>query len=161
MTPVEIFFVCLILGLLLICAEIFVPGGILGAFGALALVGAIVFGFVAFGELGYPIALAIVVGTGLVIATWVKYFPRSPLGRSMIVTEDIGGDADATEPGLEDLVGQAGEAISDLRPGGFARLAGRRVDVVTQGGMISKGARVRVVEVEGNRVVVAEVSQQT
>lgn len=158
MTPVEMFFICLILGLLLLCAEIFVPGGILGAFGALALVGAIIFGFVAFKEYGYLIALGIVLGTGGVIAAWVKYFPKSRLGRSMIVTEDIGGDVEATEPGLDELAGKEGEALSDLRPGGFARLDGRRVDVVTQGGMISKGARVRVVEVEGNRVVVAEVT---
>ena len=37
---------------------------------------------------------------------------------------------------------------------GTVDLDGERVDVVTEGEFIDRGARVRVVEVEGNRVVV-------
>ena len=56
-----------------------------------------------------------------------------------------------------DLVGREGEAVSDLRPAGFARIAGRRVDVVSRGESIEAGATVRVLEVSGNRVVVMQV----
>ncbi len=39
----------------------------------------------------------------------------------------------------------------------FAEIEGRRVDVVTRGEMISAGSTVRVLDVESNRVVVAEI----
>ena len=44
-----------------------------------------------------------------------------------------------------------------LRPAGFAEIGGRRVDVVTRGENIESGAAVKVLEVEGNRVVVCKV----
>jgi membrane-bound serine protease (ClpP class) len=62
----------------------------------------------------------------------------------------------ATQDGLKDLLGVAGLAQTDLRPGGFALLNGHRVDVITQGRMIGKGERVTVVSVESNRVVVKQ-----
>jgi len=64
-------------------------------------------------------------------------------------------EADATETGLSGLLHKEGTAASDLRPAGVAEIEGQRVDVVTQGEMIAEGDRVRVTEVEGNRVVVA------
>jgi membrane-bound serine protease (ClpP class) len=153
MESTQVFFMLLAAGLLLFGAEVFVPGGILGFIGAVALVAACVAGFYAFPGYGVLVTLGIVALAGLVLALWIKYFPRSPLGRKMTVERNL-SDAKATEDGLDALVGKTGEALSDLRPGGFVRIDGRRVDVVTQGGMIEPGARVVVVEVQGNRVVV-------
>lgn len=150
---IQAFVMLLAAGLILVGAEVFVPGGILGLIGGLALVGAGVAGFYAFPGYGVPVALGIVALAGVALSVWIKYFPRSPLGRRMTVERNL-HDAKATEDGLDALVGKTGEAISELRPGGFARIDGRRVDVVTQGGMIEQGARVVVCEVHGNRVVV-------
>jgi membrane-bound serine protease (ClpP class) len=55
-------------------------------------------------------------------------------------------------------MGQIGEATSALRPSGSAILDGRPVQVVSTGELISRGARIKVVEVTGNRIVVEEVS---
>jgi membrane-bound ClpP family serine protease len=44
-----------------------------------------------------------------------------------------------------------------LRPSGTASINGRRVDVVTEGGLIERGTAVKVVAVEGARIVVREV----
>ena len=55
------------------------------------------------------------------------------------------------------LVGAEGLAESMLRPSGIARLNDRRHDVVTRGEMIEKGARIKVIEVSGNRIVVKKV----
>jgi membrane-bound serine protease (ClpP class) len=46
-----------------------------------------------------------------------------------------------------------------LRPAGHATIDGRRVDVVSRGEMIAEGVPVVVVEVEGNRVVVARAAE--
>jgi membrane-bound serine protease (ClpP class) len=159
-TSMEFFWILLLGGLMLLGAEVFVPGGILGAFGMLALVGACAVGFLAFPGYGPPVAVGIVVLAGLALVVWIRMFPRSGLGRRMTVSRDL-RDAKATADGLGGLVGAEGQAVSDLRPSGFALIGGRRLDVITQGGMISKGTAVRVVLVEGNRVVVRAAGSPT
>jgi len=59
--------------------------------------------------------------------------------------------SDVTQQGLE---GKEGVAHSTLRPAGTALIDGVRVDVVTRGEMIEAKTRIRVIAVEGNRVVV-------
>ena len=54
-------------------------------------------------------------------------------------------------------VGQLGVAQSALRPGGKARFGNRYADVVADGAFITKGTRVKIVYISGNRVVVNEV----
>jgi membrane-bound serine protease (ClpP class) len=56
-----------------------------------------------------------------------------------------------------DLLGIEGEALTTLRPSGTAVIAEERVDVVTEGSYINQGKRVKVVKVEGSRIVVREV----
>ncbi len=160
MSPTEIYFILVITGLLLIGAEVFVPGGILGTLGGLALLVAIVIGFLEFGTVkgGYS-AMAIILMVGVAIFLWIKLFPKTGIGKRMTVSTDL-SDSKATEFGITLLVGKEGEAASDLRPAGFATIEGKRVDVVTQGEMISRGTRVKVVAVEANHVVVAVVEDE-
>jgi membrane-bound serine protease (ClpP class) len=157
---IEHYFIFLLIsGLLLIGAEVFVPGGILGIAGGMALLGAIVTGFIAFPEYGMLIAVGIIFLAGVAVVIWIKVFPKTPLGKAMTVSADM-SEAVATEDGLDELLGKHGMTSSELRPAGFALIDGRRVDVITLGEMISSGKSVIVVEVEGNRVVVAESDHQ-
>ena len=54
------------------------------------------------------------------------------------------------------MLHQTGTAFTQLRPCGTALINGRRVDVVTEGSLIEKGTPVKVVALEGMRVVVRE-----
>jgi membrane-bound serine protease (ClpP class) len=56
--------------------------------------------------------------------------------------------------GLDALLSREGTALTPLRPSGTAVIDGKRVDVVTEGEMIDKDKPVRVIKVEGGRVVV-------
>jgi len=152
---VELFFILLITGLVLIGAEIFVPGGILGIAGALALLGAVGIGFFVFPQHGGWVALGVLFLAGLAIYLWARFFPGSVLGKRMTVLGDL-HESKGTDARLKDLVGKDGTALSGLRPSGFAEIDGRRVDVITRGEMLDKGARLRVIQVESNRVVVTE-----
>jgi membrane-bound ClpP family serine protease len=160
MSPTEIYIILVIAGLMLIGAEIFMPGGILGTLGGIALVIAIVIGFREFGPVkgGYS-ALAIVLMIGVAMLLWIKVFPKTGIGRSMTASKNL-ADSKATEFGIELLVGKAGIAASDLRPAGFATIEDKRVDVVTQGEMIQRGSHVKVVAVESNHVIVATVEDE-
>lgn len=52
------------------------------------------------------------------------------------------------------LAGKEGIALSPLRPVGTALIEGNRVDVVTEGDFIEKDTPIRVIGVEGTRVIV-------
>jgi membrane-bound serine protease (ClpP class) len=58
------------------------------------------------------------------------------------------------------LVGMEGIALSDLRPGGIARINDQRVDVVTQGDYIRAGEPIKVVSDERYRRVVIRLNHE-
>jgi membrane-bound serine protease (ClpP class) len=58
---------------------------------------------------------------------------------------------------LEDLISTEGIAITTLRPSGTAKINGDKVDVVSEGEMIAKNTKIKVVDVKGNRIVVKPV----
>lgn len=152
----EWFLMLLVAGLILIGAELFVPGAVMGILGACALAAALIVAFVTQGPVfgGYA-ALGIIVLLGISLFVWVRVFPKTRVGQSLTLAAD-GRAFKSADAGLRSLVGKRGEALSQLRPAGNACLEGRTYDVVTEGGMIEKGRPVQVVKVEGNRVVVRE-----
>jgi membrane-bound serine protease (ClpP class) len=151
---VQLFIILLLAGLFLVGAEIFVPGGILGVIGVVAVLGAVIAGFGAFGPIvGTYIAFGIVVLLGAALVVWIRVFPSTPFGRGMTVGADL-KTSKGTQDGLAALVGMRGTADSTLRPSGFAILDGKRIDVITEGELIDKETPVVVARVEGNRVVV-------
>ena len=154
--PAQLFFILLVSGLILIGAEIYVPGGIVGALGGLTLAGAVVTGFVAFPGYGMYTAGGVVLLAVIALVLWLKVFPHTKMGQKLTVSQDL-SDSKAGNPSLAELLGKKGVAASELRPAGFAVIDGRRTDVVTRGEMISKGEKVEVVQVAGNRIVVAKV----
>ena len=58
---------------------------------------------------------------------------------------------------LKVLVGHDGVALTQLRPSGVARFGDKKVDVVSEGEVIDRDSRIRVIEVKSNRVVVRAV----
>ncbi len=96
----------------------------------------------------------------LILSTYRMVFTSSsPLYGRFVLTaaEKRERGFESSESGISDLVGARGEALTKLRPAGKARLGGRPVDVVSLGEYIDRGEEVRVVAVDGNRVVVRKV----
>ncbi|MEM8931500.1 MAG: NfeD family protein [Acidobacteriota bacterium] len=147
----------LALGYVLFAVEIIVPGGIIGSLGLMS----VLYGcYLAF-DLGAAWGVGSIVGSMLVFAVGLKIFFRSRLGRGMAVVSDDGaGDAaewTSVPDDWRELVGAEGVATTDLRPAGLATIGGERVDVVSDNVFIDAGSPVRVVEVEGRRIVVEAV----
>ena len=84
--------------------------------------------------------------------------PAGPYRRA--VATAVRGDGAAADvrpralPEAPSLLGATGVALSDLRPGGFARIRDARVDVITRGEYIPAGEPIEVVADEGYRRVV-------
>lgn len=157
----EIYIACLVLGFILLGAEIYVPGGILGTLGGLALLGAIIVGFRVeqFGTQGGIISAFIILTTVIAgLFFWIKYFPDTPVGR-MLSLADSEADYKADDAGNRELLGAEGVAGNNLRPSGIAAINERRIDVIADGSWIEKGARLKVIDVSGNRVVVRKLEE--
>jgi membrane-bound serine protease (ClpP class) len=81
---------------------------------------------------------------------WLKFFPESRIAKKFISHGAV-GELGVDKP---ELLNQTGEALTQLRPSGTAKINGQRVDVVAESGLIERGAAVKVVTVEGSRIVV-------
>ena len=57
---------------------------------------------------------------------------------------------------LKHLIGIEGKALTDLRPAGTAILNNERIDVVTEGDYVSHDSEIKVIKVEGSKIVVAK-----
>ncbi len=156
MNSTHLFFLTLATGSLLFGAEVFVPGGILGIIGGIALITAAISGFYAFPDYGTYIAVAIALIAVSSIMLWIRIWPHTPYGKRMLVNNNLEG-AKASQDGLDALLGCTGVTDTPLRPGGFAVIGDERVDVITSGEMINDDTPIRVIRVEGNRVIVEQV----
>lgn len=143
-----------VVGLLLLVAEVvFVSFGVIATAAAIALLSAI---FVAFQQsvaFGATMVVVEAVASPVVLTLAFKMLPKTRFGKAMILAgpQAVGT---AEDPALRALVGKHGVTVSALRPAGFARIDGARVDVVTRGEMLDADCPVVVLDVAGNRVVV-------
>jgi membrane-bound serine protease (ClpP class) len=142
-------------GVIFLALEIFViPGvGLAGALGTILLLAGTVGAFVEFGPAGgiltSLVAVSAVSGALYVVA-------RTRVGKALV--HQSAQEAGSSVPSYVDLVDRRGRALTPLRPSGIVRIGDAEIDVVTQGEYVDAGQEVRVIEVEGGRVVVREVS---
>ena len=149
--------VLLILGIILIILEFFVPGGIIGLLGFGAILGSLFMSGYDFGHMLISIAIALVVA---IVAAVILY--RSIGMEKGIFRHIILRDRTTTELGYVssvnrlELIGLVGKTVTPLRPSGTAIFENERLDVVSEGGFVEIDKEVKIVKVEGMRVVVRE-----
>jgi membrane-bound serine protease (ClpP class) len=160
------------LGALLVAAELFLfPGtAVLALVGTALMLGALLFAMIdrfpgdpwipSVEQLLRPavnLGIALILSV-IVIALLARFFPSLPLFRRLVLAStESAGPALEVKPtsGLAVHPGMTGVARSILRPAGKAEIDGMLVDVVTEGEFLEAGASVRVLAVEGSRVVVS------
>ena len=134
--------------------ETLFPGMITGIIGFLCLVVAVILGYQEFGlRTGNLVLGGVVIGLALGVLGWLTFFPESRFARRFI-SKSATGELGVAKPALLHCTGVA---ITQLRPSGAAVFNGKRVDVITEGELIDRGVSVKVIEIEGARVVVREV----
>ncbi|MDD5327467.1 MAG: NfeD family protein [Phycisphaerae bacterium] len=177
---VAIFFV----GVILLMVEIFVlPGfGVVGFLGIILILAGL-FGMLVKnppGKVPWPESqldwrlfndgvLGLVFGVvGFAVLAWIltKYLPKLEFLSGLILVPagaQQGGavKVSMTAPPDEKIagvnVGDIGEVVSTLRPAGKAKFTYAIVDVVAEAEFLDKGAKVEIIEIHGNRVVVRAV----
>jgi membrane-bound serine protease (ClpP class) len=147
-----------IIGILLLVSEFFIPSfGILGIIGVVSLISGVVLAAYDTENALYSLGGAFIVAT-VIVVIFVKYFKHRGIWNKFILRESqhreqgyVPTDSKAY------LLHLTGESITPLRPAGTVWLNGERIDVVTEGDFIGAGKPIKVVKVEGTRVLVQEI----
>ena len=100
-------------------------------------------------------------GAGLCILALRRVLPHTAVYQQL-VSQTASGVAcvAAQEQKRAVLAGAVGVAISNLRPGGKAQFGDDILDVITQGDLISKGQKVRIVGSSGTEEIVEPVANE-
>ena len=151
-------------GVVLLALEVFVvPGfGVVGLLGIAGLLAGLVMSLIGDGSTSVFVAGALtrVVGAAvlalLLSLLLLRYLPRLPFGRSLVLDTQLEASGGyASPPELENRwLGRIGRTLTPLRPAGIVEIDGERLDVVSTGDAVDAGHRVKVIRVDGNRIVV-------
>ncbi len=154
----------LVFALILLFAEVFIPsGGLIGVIAAFCLVYSVWLAFRQSQSLGLGFLAADVVLLPAVLALAMYLWPKTPLAKRVFLKppgpEEI--EVSHSPHRLDHLVGQIGRALTPLRPSGMVDFDGRKLDGVSEDGLIAPGTLVQAVRVRSGRLVVRTAPEQS
>ena len=150
--------IMMLVGVVLLVVEMYVPG-----FGAPGISGIIllVLGFVLLKPpLAEGLILFAILAAILCVALSICLYSASKgrLSKSKLVLNDVAVSASAAENNdLNYFIGREGVTHTALRPAGIGEFDGVKLNVVSEGEFIGNGVKIRVLAVEGNRILVQEI----
>lgn len=155
-------------GVILLLLEIFViPGfGIAGISGIVLIFASIFLSLIGSEPFitSETISTAILQLTFALIAAIVlvfllaKFLPKTSAFNRLVLSESEKTDAGFVSfPSDTSLIGKTGKALTVLRPAGIAEIEGKKYDVMADNEYIEPGKPIKVIRVEGIKVVVQEV----
>lgn len=155
--------ILVLLGLALLLLEAFIPSyGVLGTCSILTVIAGIALTFYADPTYGAILLAASIVAVPVAIAMLIKWWPKTPIGRRVLLDTPMGDEVLPDTPlrrSLRELIGKTGKAKCVMLPSGAVSIEGRTIDAVSEGLAIEAGQWVRVIEVRGNRVVVRAIDE--
>ena len=145
--------------------EVFFPSaGVLGFLSVIALVGAVIMGFMQGPGTGLAILAVAAVGLPTIIVLAFRWWPQTKMGKLVLLAAPKAEDVLPDDPDrrhLKGLIGHVGRTKCAMFPGGVIAIDGRTVEAVSEGMAIEAGQPVRVIKVQANRVVVRPVKEET
>jgi membrane-bound serine protease (ClpP class) len=157
-------------GIILLLLEIFViPGfGVTGILGIICIIASLFLALIGGGNLPFVdtnqisvaiIQLASALAAALVLLIFLaRFLPQSTIFNRLVLSHEENSDKGfvSSKP-LSELIGKEGKALTTLRPAGMADFHGDKIDVVADGDYVQQGSRLKVLRVEGSKVVVREI----
>ena len=154
--------ICFIIGVVLMVLEAFMPGfGIAGISGIVVEIIAVTLTWLSHGPVA---ALGMLLVILSVIAIAISMSLRSATNGRLSKSRIILRETESNEAGyrsaedMEVFLGREGKATTVLRPTGIAEFDGVRLNVVSEGEFIPSGTTVRIVRIEGSRILVRPVT---
>lgn len=154
---------CMVLGMALVAVEIFTPGfGVPGALGLIFLALCIILQAKTLIE-ALIIAGVMIILIAVLFFIAVRSVATGRLSRSRIILNQRASRQEgySAVEDVQDMVGKQGVCITPLRPAGTVEIDGRRLDVVSDLEFINAGEAIVVSAVEGRRIVVRRVGEES
>lgn len=151
--------VLFIIGLILLSAEIFMPGfGVAGISGIILLIAGIILTARTPFE-AFIMVLILILLITLVLIIILRSAKNGKLSKKLILRLSMKKEEGFISAGDNTmLIGKEGVALSQLRPSGIGEFEGLRFDVVSEGQYIESGTKISVVHTEGRRIVVKPIN---
>jgi membrane-bound serine protease (ClpP class) len=167
------------IGLALVIVELFVYPGtvVIGLTGATLILVAVVMAMVdlypattpgvlpampSIDKFALPFENLIIATLGGGVAIWLAslLLPKTPMYRAVVSHSASGMQTEVTiDAQQKSRKGQIGVATSALRPGGKAQFGEEILDVISQGEMLDKGTKVRIIGSSGTESIVEAVKE--
>ena len=153
--------ICFLLGIGFLILEAFMPGfGAPGLVGIVLEVVTLVLTWNAHGPMAtLGLLLIILAALAIAVSTSLRSLSKGKLGKSKLVLNETESN-EAGYRSAEDMqvfVGREGTTSTVLRPTGIADFDGVRMNVSSEGDFINAGTKVRIISVEGQKIIVRTV----
>ena len=146
-------------GILVIIAEIIIPSAGVLSLIAMGLIGYSL--YIVYTTMSSSIATMFItfdiITIPVLVLIGLKMLARSPVTLRHMLSKDQGVSSQSAD--LANYLHTEGMAVTDLRPAGVATINDNRVDVVSRGEYIDKGAQLMVIDVTANQIIVREKDQ--
>lgn len=157
MTP----YILLILGLILIFIEFYIPGAIMGIAGGLMVFASVIM-FAMQTQSPWEIALY-VIAVGVILGYLIKF----AIWRIRTAKPDYSIYSDDSQNGFQAssfdaaAIGKHGVVITDLKPGGHILVEGKRLQAISQSGYLVKGTEVLVIGGQEESLIVKPIKKES
>lgn len=150
-----------VLGIILLALEIFViPGfGVTGIAGIIAIFASIFmsFGIANISQAVFVIFVSLIIDIILIILM-ARFMTKSKVFKSKMFLETDTSGYHSSES-YDDLLGLEGIAYTPFRPSGNILIDDKKYDAISEGEFIQKDAKLKVILVNGNKIVVKEIKE--
>jgi membrane-bound ClpP family serine protease len=135
--------------------ELLIPtGGLLAIVCVVCALGSVTLGFMHDPTTGMVLLALYSMAAPFMLMIGLRVAAKSPLGRKLVLSAEIpartGGEP--TPAAALPAIGEPGEALTPLRPSGFVRIQGRRLDASAEGDLIDAGTPIEVVSVRDGQI---------
>ncbi|AMG60570.1 serine protease [Staphylococcus lugdunensis] len=146
------------IGVIFVIIELFIVGAVIGFFGIVL----ISLSLIMLGDNLFIMLFNVIIAVILSIVEWVilvKLLNRKiPFFEKVVLKDSTNAEAGyRSHDDRSHLVGKIARTSTDLRPAGIILINDERIDAVSDGSFILRNKDVKILEVEGTRVVVREI----
>lgn len=150
--------VVFVIGLILLVIEAIAPGfGLPGILGIILLIIGIILGVGSLQVAAMSLSVSIIL-TAIITILLIKNGKKIKAFNKIVLStkqEDEKGYLSSSPK--HEYLGKEGIALSELRPSGVIEIEGNKLDALSEGSYISKGSKIKVVKVEGSKIIVRRV----
>ena len=144
-----------IIGLILLVIEAISPGfGLPGISGIILIIAGIILAIGSVKQALESLSISIILTTIITILLIRRGYSFKSFDKIVLNTNLNKEGGYISSGDKKEYLGKEGIAISELRPSGIVEINGERLDAISEGVFIPKNANIKVVKVEGSKIIV-------